>query len=78
MNINEVINVLNSNKVDGLQLSKRNGIISSTWLLYKKLNSFYYFDINQKIEFIDEYKYSQEELINEFKNSNYNIELFIN
>ncbi len=78
MNINEVINVLNSNKVDGLQLSKRNGIISSTWLLYKKLNSFYYFDINQKIEFIDEYKYTQEELINEFKNSNYNIELFIN
>jgi len=78
MNINEVINVLNSKNVDGLQLSKKNGIISSTWLLFKKLNFYYYFDINQKIEFVSRYRYSEEELINEFKNSNYDFELVIN
>jgi hypothetical protein len=78
MNIKEVINVLNSNKVDGFQLSKRNGIISSTWLLYKKLNFFYYFDINLNIKYIDSYKYSEEELINELQYSIYEIDLVIN
>jgi hypothetical protein len=78
MNINELITVLNLNNVIGLQLSKRNGILSSTWLLYKKNNSYYYFDINQKIEFVDRFKYSEEELIKEFRNSIYSIDLAIN
>ena len=78
MKIMEVINEINSLKVNGLQLSKRVGIISSTWLLYKKNNYYYYFDINQKIEFTDRFKYSEEELMNELQNSNFEIELFIN
>jgi hypothetical protein len=78
MNIKDVINTINSDKIEGLQLSKRLGIISSTWLLYKKNDVFYYFDINQKIEFIDSFKYSEEELITEFPNSNFEIELTIN
>lgn len=78
MNISEIINVLNYKNIDGLQLSKINGIISSTWLLYKKGDFYFYFDINQKIEFVDNYKYSKDELINEFKAFIYNIELSIN
>jgi len=78
MNIKDVINTINSDKIEGLQLSKRLGIISSTWLLYKKNEVFYYFDINQKIEFTDSFKYSEEELITEFSNSNFQIDLIIN
>ncbi len=78
MNIKEVIIVFNTQKIEGVQLSKRNGIISSTWLLYKKFNYYYYFDVNQKIEFIDRYKYSEDELLNEFQYSIYEIDLTIN
>ena len=78
MNINEVINSMNSNQIDSVQLSKRIGILSSTWLLYNKDGFYYYFDINQKIEFIDMYKYTLEELIEELKFSVFNIELTIN
>jgi hypothetical protein len=78
MNIKDVIKTINSDKIAGLQLSKRLGIISTTWLLYKKNEVFYYFDINQKIEFTDSFKYSEEELITEFPNSNFEIELTIN
>jgi hypothetical protein len=73
----EIINVMNSREVYGLQLSKRIGIISSTWLLYKKQSFFYYFDINQKIEFIDIFKYTKDELIREFQNSIYEIDFSI-
>jgi hypothetical protein len=78
MNIKDVINTINFDKTEGLQLSKRNGIVSSTWLLDKKKDVFYYFDINQKIEFTDSFKYSEEELITEFRNSIFEIELTIN
>ena len=78
MSIKDVIISINSNKIEGLQLSKRFGILSSTWILYKKNEYFYYFDINQKIEFTDSFKYSEKELITEFPNSIFEIELFIN
>lgn len=78
MKILEIITKLKTNKLQGFQLEKRNGILTSTWLIYKKKGFYYYFDINQKIEFTDEYKYSEEEILAEFKNVNYEIELFIN
>lgn len=69
-------NLLES-KLEGYQLSKRNGILSSTWLLFKKDECYFYFDINQKIEFIDKYKYSEEELLEEFKGFEYYIDVTI-
>lgn len=78
MRINEIIDNLKSESDNGYQLSKINGILSSTWLIYKKDGFYYYFDINQKIDFIDRFKYSEEELINEFYNSFYKIDLAIN
>ena len=78
MNIKEVINVLNTSKIEGLQLAKKNGMLSSTWVLYKRGKSYFYFDINQKIEFVDCYKYSEIELVREFQKSNYSIDLVIN
>ena len=77
MIIQEIITELKNNKSQGFQLEKRNGILTSTWLIYKKKEFYYYFDINQKIEFTDDYKYSEEEILEEFKNANFEIELSI-
>lgn len=78
MKIKEIITELNINKFKGLQLEKRNGILTSTWLIYKVESKFYYFDINQKIEFKKEYCYSEIELIDELNYYNFKIELAIN
>lgn len=79
MKIQEVIEKLDSeDKYIGFQLSKRNGIINTTWLLYKKEMAYYFFDINQKIEFVNAYKYSKSEMLIEFEKSNFEIELSIN
>ena len=77
MKIQQIITELKNTKSEGFQLEKRNGILTSTWLIYKKKEFYYYFDINQKIEFTDDYKYSEEEILKEFKNANFEIELSI-
>lgn len=77
MKINEIINELQSNKIHGFQIFKRNGILTSTWLIYKKDSFFYFFDINQRIEFLDIYKYSKNEIIQELDGFAYSIELAI-
>jgi hypothetical protein len=77
MNIQEVIQELKTSKHQGFQLEKRNGILSSTWLIYKKKEFYFYFDINQKISFVDEYKYSENEILDKFKSSNFKIDLSI-
>ena len=78
MNISEIISELNKNADKGFQLSKGKGLINSTWLIYKQNEFYYYFDINQKIEFIDRYKYTKEELEKEFTNSFFAIDESIN
>ncbi len=77
MSIKEVIEELKTSKHKGFQLEKRIGILSSTWLIYKKKEFYFYFDINQKISFTDEYKYTENEILEEFKNSNFKIDLAI-
>lgn len=37
MDIKEVLDKLESSGNAGYQLSKRNGVLSSTWLIYKKI-----------------------------------------
>lgn len=79
MKIKEILEKLDSeNNYIGFQLSKRNGLINTTWLLYKKDLAYYFFDINQKIEFEDNYKYSIIELLNELEKASFEIELSIN
>lgn len=77
MKIKEIIAKLKDSKLPGFQLERRNGILTTTWLIYKKKGFYYYFDINQKIDFSDKYKYSEAEILNEFKNANFDIELSI-
>ncbi|MCP4053692.1 MAG: hypothetical protein GY739_11610 [Mesoflavibacter sp.] len=79
MKIQEILEKLDFEKeFIGFQLSKKKGFINSTWLLYKKEGNYYFFDINQKVEFIDSYKYSKNEAIIEFGKSNFEIDLPIN
>jgi hypothetical protein len=77
MKIFDLITELRNTKSQGFQIKKRNGIITSTWLIFKKNGFYYYFDINQKIEFIDKFKYTLQEILDENKNANYEIELSI-
>jgi hypothetical protein len=79
MKIQEIVEKLNtSKKYIGFQLSKKNGLLNTTWLLYKKNDSYFFLDINQKIEFDDAYKYSLTELIKELEKSHFEIDLSIN
>lgn len=74
MNAIEVLDTFENSNVTGLQLSKKIGILSSTWLIYLKDNFFYYFDINDQIEFSNRYKYSKTEFIEDFKNAYFEID----
>ena len=78
MAIQVIIDNLKKGNSEGLQIQKQNGIITSTWLIFFKNDKYYYFDINQKIEFIKQYCYTETELISEFNNSKFIIEEFIN
>lgn len=75
MYVQELIKYLLNSESKGIQVSKRNGILSSTWLVYKKGEDFYYFDINQKIEFIECFRYTEAELIEELKGHWFEIEM---
>ena len=78
MNIQLIIENLQKSNSIGMQIEKQNGVLKSTWLIYKRKDKYYYFDINQKIEFTKEYCYTESELLSEFVGSNYKIEEFIN
>jgi hypothetical protein len=78
MSIQVIIDNLKKSNSKGLQIQKQNGLLKSTWLIYLQKDKYYYFDINQKIEFSKEYCYTETELLVEFENANYKIEEFIN
>jgi hypothetical protein len=78
MKITDLISQFNITNVSGFQISKKNGLLTSTWLLYKRGEFFYFFDINQKIEFTERYKYSESELISETEGGVFRIDLDVN
>lgn len=58
----------------GFQVTKRKGFLSSTWLIYQKNDFIYFFDIVDKIEFTEQYKYTTVEFLREFNNSQFEID----
>jgi hypothetical protein len=74
MSILELILILENKSNGGIEITKRKGILTSTWEIYKKERFFYFFDINEKIIFDDDHKYTREELIKEFENSHFKID----
>jgi hypothetical protein len=57
-----------------IRLGLKNGILTTTWLLYKRGTYFYYFDINQSIEFMEYSRYSENELIGELEHGSFRID----
>jgi hypothetical protein len=74
MRMKEVIEEMVAKGYEGVHLTKKNGIITTTWLLYKRGIYFYYFDINQSIEFMEYSRYSENELIEELEHGSFRID----
>jgi ribosomal 30S subunit maturation factor RimM len=74
MTIEEIALQLVKKNTCGFEITKRRGVLTSTWLIYKKKDYYYYFDINERIIFDENHKYSLGELIEEFQNSHYDID----
>lgn len=74
MTIKEIALQLGEKTISGFEITKRRGVLTSTWLLYKKEKYYYYFDVNEKIIFDENHKYSLEELEIEFQNLYFEID----
>ena len=74
MTIKEITIELEKSPNQGLELTKRIGILTSTWCIYKRENHFYFFDISEEFIFDENHKYTLEELIEEFENSYFEID----
>ncbi len=74
MKIEELILILEKKSNYGFEITKRKGILTSTWEIYKKNKFFYFFNVNEKIIFDDNHKYTKDELIKEFQNSKFVID----
>jgi hypothetical protein len=74
MTIQEIALQLDKKVISGFEITKRKGMLTSTWLIYKKEKFFYCFDVNERIIFDENHKYSLEELEMEFQNSYFDID----
>ena len=74
MTIEELILILEKKSNCGFEITKRKGVLTSTWEIYRKNNFFYFFNVSEKIIFDENHKYSKEEIIEEFKNSHFKID----
>ena len=74
MNIKEVLSNLDNTSSSGVEVTKRKGILTSTWNIYKKRNNYYFFDVNERIVFDKNHRYTRTELEEEFENSYFEID----
>ena len=74
MTIKEVISNLDNNNSSGLELTKRKGILTTTWNIYKRSNNYYFFDVNERIVFDKNHRYTRTELEEEFEVSYFEID----
>jgi len=75
MNIEQVIEKFDSKLKNGLQITKRKGILTSTWVIYKRKEFYYFFDICEEFMFDSNHCYSLEELMFEFEGSFFEIDM---
>lgn len=77
MTIKEITIELKKLPNKGLELTKRKGILTSTWCIYEKDSHYFVFDINEEFVFDSNHKYIFEELISEFQDTHFEIESII-
>ena len=70
----EILSKLKIKPVVGLQLTKRKGLLNSTWIIYLKNGFYYFFDISEKITFDKKHRYSKEQFIKDYENSYFEID----
>lgn len=75
MTIQEIIEELNKNPEKGLQVTKSKGILTSTWFFFKRKGGYFCFDISEKIEFDERYKFTYEEILEYYENARFYIDL---
>lgn len=78
MNIEQIAKEIDSKLKKGLQISKRKGLLTSTWVIYKRKNVYYFFDICEKFTFDSNHCYTKDELALEFKDSIFEIDMEVN
>ena len=49
MTIKEIALELSKKTIIGFEITKRRGVLTSTWLLYKKEKYYYYFELMKKL-----------------------------
>lgn len=49
MTIKEIALELSIKTIIGFEITKRRGVLTSTWLLYKKEKYYYYFELMKKL-----------------------------
>lgn len=74
MTIKEIALQLDKKAISGFEITKRRGMLASSWLIYKKEKCYYYFDVNERIIFDENHKYFLEELEMEFQNSYFDLD----
>ena len=77
MTIKEITIELEKSPNQGLELTKRKGILNSTWCIYKRENHFYFFDISENFIFDENHEYTLKELMEEFENGYFEIDCVI-
>jgi len=75
MTASEILQNLDSiTEGQGFQLTKRKGILTSTWLIYKRKKYYYFFDVNEDIVLNKDSRYSKEEWIKEYEHAYFEID----
>ncbi len=74
LTIIEITEKLSNSPCKALQLTKKKGALTTTWIIYKRKMYYYYFDICERFVFDKCHRYSFNELIHEFTGSNYEID----
>jgi len=75
MDIKQIIEKIDCKLQVGLQLTKKKGIITSTWIIYKRNEFYYLFDICEELIFDFSHCYSHAELLLEFENCYFEIDM---
>lgn len=73
MKIASLISELKMEKVNGFQISIKNGSILTRCWLYKRGDFYYLFETNQKEDFTEQYRYSENDLVAKMQDSDIRI-----
>ena len=75
MTIEQITEEFDSKLKNGLQLTKRKGILTSTWMIQKTREFYYFFDIGEEFRFDLRHCYTLDDLLAELENDIFEIDM---